>query len=89
MLASLRFHSKLFTKTTVFQKLINYFYTVASNNYSNIINPNTGEVEMMEIKTEPNQSDKLYSDGEIYKMVDNNSMECVTGSKIHMSFIYI
>ena len=44
--------------------------------------------EMMEIKTEPNLSDELYSDGEIHNMVDNNSMECVTESKMLMFFIH-
>ena len=42
---------------------------------------NTNEDEMIEIKTEPNQSDELYSDGEISNMVDTNSIECFTESR--------
>ena len=41
----------------------------------------------MEIKTEPNKWDELYSDGDISNMVVNNSTECFTESKIYMSFI--
>ena len=47
---------------------------------------NTNEDEMIEIKTEPNQADELYSDGEISNMVDTNSIECFTESRF---FVYI
>ena len=68
-----------------------FLYTEASSVHSNNIIPNTNEVEMMEIKTEPHESGELYSDGEneISNMVDNNSIECVTGSKMHLYFINI
>ena len=47
------------------------------------------EAEMMEIKTEPNQSDELYIDGGNANIVDINSIECITGSKMHFSFFQI
>ena len=61
-----------------------FLYTEVSSVHSNNIIPNTNEVEMMEIKTEPNETDELYSDGENYNMVDINSTECLTQSKIHL-----
>ena len=36
---------------------------------------------MIEIKTEPNESDELNSDDENKNKVDNNSMECFTESR--------
>ena len=44
------------------------------------------EAEMMEIKTEFNNSDELNSDSENANIVDNNSIEFVTGSMIIFSF---
>ena len=60
-----------------------FLYTEASNVHSNKIIRNSNEVEMMEIKTEPNQSDELYSDGENSNTVDINSRECVTDGKMN------
>ena len=59
-------------------------YTEASNVHTNNITSNTNEVEMMEIKTEPNQCDELYYDGENAHTVDINSIDCVTEGKIHL-----
>ena len=42
---------------------------------------------MMEIKTEPNQSDELYSGGKNGNIVDINSKQAVSESKIHMSVL--
>ena len=33
------------------------------------------QVDMVEVKTEPNESDELFSDGENTNMVDNNSIQ--------------
>ena len=58
-----------------------FSHTEVSNVNSNNIITNTNEVEMMDIKTEPNECHELYSNGENSNMVDNNSIECVTEGK--------
>ena len=64
-----------------------FIHIEASRVPTNNIIPNIDETENIEIKTEPYQWDELYSDGDISNMVDNNSTECFTESKIYMSFI--
>ena len=61
--------------------ILNFSFTDSASVHSNNITPDIDEAEMMEIKTEPNQSDVLYSDGEYANMVDINSNECVTEGK--------
>ena len=63
-----------------------FLYTEASSIHSNNFIPNMNEAEMMEIKTEFNNSDELNSDSENANIVDNNSIEFVTGSMIIFSF---
>ena len=58
-----------------------FLHSEASNIHTYNFNPSTDEVEIMQLKTEPNELDELYSDGKKFSITDS-TRQTITESKI-------